>query len=275
MKYQIIIFSVLLCSYLFWGEKAVAQQPLNQINITSFIVKNKLPNEVNTWDNIPASIMLVAQKIPTIQLKEIKLVIQIKQAGNKLCGATPQTAVKMDAFAVRNFTANELVSMLPQCPKLTTNIYSLCVQFFNIDNYPISREFCKDFMVGDFIQLYTAPQNIAPANEKKFEANASKMPITFRWVAVTPRPKDPVMYRLRVWQLMQGQTGLQAMKTNVPIVEKEVKSITQAVVTNLNTTPCQLPYLCEFVWAVQAIDKEGKPIGKNDGMGELYSFKIK
>jgi hypothetical protein len=275
MKYQIIICSIFLSSYLLIGKNAFAQQPLNQINITSFVVKNKLPNEVNTWDNIPASILLVAQKIPTVQLKEIKLVIQIKQGGNKLCGTTAQTAIVMDAFAVRNFTANELVAMLPQCPKLATNMYSLCVQFFNIDNYPISREMCKEFMVGEIAATYTCPQNIAPANEKKFEANASKMPITFRWTAVIPRPKDPVLYRLRVWQLMQGQTGLQAIKTNVPIVEKEVKNITQTIVTNLNNTACQLPYLCDYVWVVQALDKEGKPIGKNEGMGELYSFKIK
>jgi hypothetical protein len=275
MKFIIYILTLLTVSSFGASKYATAQQPLNQINITSFIVKNKLPADVSTWNAIPGCLLLVAQKLPQAQLKEIKLVLQIKQGGNRLCGTTTQATVAMDAFAVRNFNASELLSMLAQCPKLSASSYSLCAQFFNIDNYPISREFCKEFMVGDVVLSYTAPQNISPANEKKLEAIAAKTPITFRWTPVIPRPKDPVLYRLRVWQLMQGQTGVQAMKANEPIVDKEVKSITQTVLPNMLTTPCQLPYLCEFVWAVQALDKEGKPIGKNEGMGELFSFKIK
>jgi hypothetical protein len=81
------------------------------------------------------------------------------------------------------------------------------------------------------------------------------------------------MYKLRVWQLMQGQTGTQAMKTNDPIIEKEISNINQAIVANLITGPCKPPYLCDFVWNVQALDKDGKPIGRNMGTSELYSFK--
>ncbi len=275
MKYQLTIHIIFLFASFFIGSNTIAQQPLNQINITSFVVKNKLPNDVSTWENIPASVLLVAQKMPTIQLKEVKLVVQIKLGGNKICGNTAQASIVMDAFSIRNFSVGELAGTLAQCPKLSSNIYSLCVQFFNIDNYPISKEFCKEFMVGDMIQSFSSPQNIAPANEKKFEATAFKMPITFRWTPVIPKPKDPVLYKLRVWQLMQGQSGVQAMKANDPIVEKEIKNITQTSVSNLITTPCQLPYLCNFVWAVQALDKEGNPIGKNEGMSEIFSFKIK
>ncbi len=261
-----LIFSVQLC---------YGQQPLNQINIVSFTVKNKLPIDISNWDNNPSNIMLVAQKLPQVQLQNLKLVVKLKLAGTKVCGNTPQTAVSIDAFSVRNFSAGELVAMFAQCPKLTTNMYTLCAQFFNVDNYPISREFCKDFMVGDALIVYTAPQNISPINEKIIDPKAAKLPITFRWTPVLPKTKDPVMYKLRIWQLMQGQTALQAMKGNETFIEKEVKNITQIVIPNLFFMPCQPPYLCEFVWAVQAVDKDNKPIGKNNGMSELYSFKIK
>lgn len=275
MKYQNYIFAFILTNCLFFSECAYTQQPLNQINISSFSVKNKLPADVSTWGNIPASIVLVAQKLPQAQLKDVKLVLQIKQAGTKICGNTVQAASTTDVLAVRNFSANELLGMLAQCPRLNPNMYTLCVQFFNIDNYPISREFCKEFMVGDAVQSYSAPQNIAPSNEKSFEEAALKVPLTFRWIPVLPKPKDPVMYKLRVWQLMQGQTGVQAVKTNVPIVEKEVTNINQAIVTNLIAEPCKPPYLSDFVWNVQALDKEGKPVGRNLGTSELYMFKIK
>jgi hypothetical protein len=275
MKYQNYILIFILTNCLFLSEYVFAQQPLNQISIISFTVKNKLPADVSTWGSLPASILLVAQKLPQAQIQGIKLVLQIRQAGAKVCGNNPQASVAMDVFTVRNFSANELSAFLAQCPKLKPSNYSLCVQFFNIDNYPISREFCKEFMVEDMVQSYSAPQNISPTNEKKFDDSFFKMPVTFRWTPVLPKPKDPVMYKLRVWQLMQGQTGVQAMKANSTIVEKEISNINQAIVSNMITGPCKPPYLCDFVWNVQAIDKDGKSIGKNDGMSELFSFSIK
>jgi hypothetical protein len=272
LKYISLYFFV---SYFIVCHIGYAQQPLNQINISSFIVKNRLPADINSWDNIPGSMILVAQKLSQVQLQNVKLVLQVKQGGNRICGNTAQTATVMDAFAVRNFSAGELVSMLSQCQKLSSNNYSLCAQFFNIDNYPISREFCKEFSVEDMVQTYSLPQNISPSNEKKVDEAFLRMPITFRWTPVLPKPKDPVMYKLRVWQLMQGQTGIQAMKSNEPIVEKEVSNINQAIVANMITGPCKPPYLCDFVWNVKALDKEGKPIGKNEGMSELFSFTMK
>jgi hypothetical protein len=275
MKYQSYILLFILTNCLFLSKYLSAQQPLNQISIISFTVKNKLPADVGTWGGLPASILLVAQKLPQAQIQGIKLVLQIRQAGAKVCGNNAQASVAMDVFTVRNFSSNELSALIAQCPKLKPSSYSLCAQFFNIDNYPISREFCKEFMVEDMVQSYSAPQNISPNNEKKFDDSFFKMPITFRWTPVLPKPKDPVMYKLRVWQLMQGQTGVQAMKANSTIIEKEISGINQAIVSNMITGPCKLPYLCDFVWNVQALDKDGKSIGKNDGMSELSFFSVK
>ncbi len=275
MKYQNYILAFIFSNCLFISKQCFAQQPLNQISILTFNVKNKLPADVSTWATMPTSLLLVAQKLPQAQIQGIKLVLQIKQAGTKVCGNNAQATTTMDVFAVRNFSAIELSAMLSQCPLLKPSNYTICAQFFNVDNYPISREFCKDFLVEDLVQSYSAPQNISPSNEKKFTEISIKAPLTFRWTPVLPKPKDPVMYKLRVWQLMQGQTGAQAMKVNEPIIEKEVNNINQAIVANILTEPCKPPYLCDFVWTVQAFNKDGKPIGKNSGISELYSFKIK
>jgi hypothetical protein len=252
-----------------------AQQPLNQINIVTFTVKNKLPADISSWDNNPTNMMLVAQKMPQVQLQGVKLVLQIKQGNSKICGNNIQAATVLDAFSVKNFSANELVGLLTPCQKLASNNYTICAQFFNIDNYPISKEVCKDFMVGDMMITYTAPQNTSPANEKKFTDKTIKAPITFRWIPVTPRPATAVTYILRVWQLMQGQTGMQAMKANDPIAEKQITNINFVIISNLNTPPCKPPYLCDFVWNVQALDKDEKPIGKSNGTSELFFFSIK
>jgi hypothetical protein len=81
-------------------------------------------------------------------------------------------------------------------------------------------------------------------------------PVTFRWTPVVPKPAEPVSYRLKVWQLMQGQSSSQAMKTNPPIVTKDVADITEATVSNIYTGPCRPPYLCEYVWSVEVQVKD-------------------
>jgi hypothetical protein len=117
-----------------------------------------------------------------------------------------------------------------------------------------------------------SPENVAPINGKSFSADEAQSPITFRWTPVVPKPQQPVTYRLRVWQLMQGQNSTEAMKTNQPIVTKDVDNITQAVIPGIYTGPCRPPYLCDYVWTVQAMDRNGTPIGSNLGTSNSTVF---
>ena len=273
-KYQ--HFALLLCGLIFLMHSQ-AQQPLNQINILSFSVKNKLPADVSAWGNIPAGLMLTAQRIPQTATQGIKLVVQIKQGAAKICGNPIDASPQLDFTAVRTFSGAELSSYITNCTILKPGTYSICAQFFNVDRYPISKEMCKEFTVEDAVviqQNISAPQNISPAKDKVFSETESKSPITFRWTPCLPKPQDPIIYRLKVWQLMQGQNGTQAMRSNNPIVEKEVQNITQAVVTDIFNGPCKPPYLCDFIWSVQSLNKDGKAIGNNNGTSEPFNFSV-
>ena len=74
---------------------------------------------------------------------------------------------------------------------------------------------------------------------------------------------------------MQGQNGQQAMRSNKPVVEKDVIDITEASVANLYTGPCKPPYMCDFVWQVQALTADGKPAcATNEGKSEAFTFSI-
>lgn len=81
-------------------------------------------------------------------------------------------------------------------------------------------------------------------------------PVTFRWTPLVPKPKEPITYRLRVWQLMQGQNGTQAMRSDAALVDKTVGD-SEVSVDNLLTGPCKPPYLCDFIWSVQTINSNG------------------
>lgn len=59
---------------------------------------------------------------------------------------------------------------------------------------------------------------------------------------------------------MQGQNGAQAMRSNQPIVTKDVDNLTQTEVSNIlrsgcTSGPCCPPYLCDFIWNVEALTR--------------------
>ncbi len=267
---KIKLFSLLLML-----TAATAYGQLQQIKIVSFTVKNQLPAVIDNWGTIPGSLLLVAQLPPTVHVNGIRLMVQIKGGGAIICSNNSSGGMQVDEFTTRTFSANELTSTLQGCHDLKDGSYSVCVQFYNVDRVAISNEVCKEFSVEAPKDIeYTPPTLINPENGKVFTEAELSRPVTFRWTPLVPKPRDPVTYRLKVWQLMQGQNGTQAMRSNQPIVTKDVDNITQAVVNGLYTGPCKPPYMCDFIWAVQSLNKEGKPIGKNEGTSDPYTFKV-
>lgn len=256
------------------------QSQVNQVNIPSFTVKNVLPSKTDEWLSVPAALLMTAQKNP--QTRELKpfLVLQIRSGGAVVCGNNLSSMRPVDPFDVRTFNTADLVSLLGNCKELKEGSYSLCAQFYNVDKVAISREVCKEFRVeGEKSVEYAPPTLISPEDGKKITIQQAKSPIIFRWTPVVPKPQQPVTYRLKVWQLMQGQNGTQAMRSNQPVVTKDVDNLTQTTVIGLlrdgcTGGPCCPPYLCDFICQVQAINKEGRPIGNNEGKSEPYSFKI-
>lgn len=254
---------------------ATAYSQLQQIKIVSFSVKNQLPPSIDNWGTIPGSLLLVAQLPPNVSVKGIRLIVQIRGGGAIVCGNNSTGGMQVDEFTTRTFSANELTSTLQGCRDLKEGSYSICVQFFNVDRVAISNEVCKEFNVETPKEIeYTPPTLINPENGKVFSEAELSRPVNFRWTPLVPKPRDPVTYRLKVWQLMQGQNSTEAMRSNQPIITKDVDNITQAVVNGIYTGPCRPPYLCDFVWQVQALNREGKPMGKNEGKSDAYTFKV-
>lgn len=248
---------------------------VQQIKIASFTVKNQLPSLIDNWNNVPGSVLLVAQMNPGVRIDGLRLMIQVKANGGVVCSNNSSGGITVDNFTTRTFSVNEIAGALTVCKELKEGSYSICAQFFDGGRKEVSNEICKQFTVETpGVTDYAPPTLITPENDNRFLKKDMLKPVMFRWTPLVPRPKESVTYRLRVWQLMQGQNGTQAMKVNSPIISKDVDNITQAIVTNLYTGPCKPPYMCDFIWSVQALNKEGKPMGRNEGTSEPYTFKI-
>ncbi|NNV55067.1 hypothetical protein [Limnovirga soli] len=258
-----ILFILLLNSSLLHAQE-------NEISITNFTVKNELPPSIGEWGNTPGALLLVAQN-NTWGDRPVKLLIALRKGDSKICGIAD--GIALDYFKTGSFQTKDMLAALGNCEALTPGDYTLCASFRGMsDNrqwVDISAEICKPFTVGGGSsdnQKYTGPSIIAPANNKVIAEKEANAPITFRWTPVVPKPKEPVTYRLKVWQLMQGQTGAQAMKVNQTIVEKNVENLTQTNITS-GLFPCSPN--CRFVWAVQATNSESKPFGENNGMSDI------
>ncbi len=265
-KLILLLLTAFICPVLY------SQQ---QIKIVNFTVKQQLPAVIDNWNNVPGSLILVAQLPPGTQVKGIRLMIQIKSAGSVICANNAAGGLQVDEFTTRSFSANELTGSLQGCRDLKDGNYSICVQFYNADRVAISNEVCKDFTVETPKETDFAPPTlITPDNDKSFTAAEMLKPVMFRWTPLVPKPQEPVTYRLKVWQLMQGQNPMAAMRTNQPIVTKDVDNITQAMATGIYTGPCRPPMLCSFVWQVQALNRKGKPMGRNEGKSEPFNFKV-
>lgn len=264
------------CLISFW---ATGQNVISPISIS---LPNKLPANTAEWTSVMPPVMIIAQtklingKISPL-VAESKILVGIKSGGNIVCANyTAQTAPLSNfTSATKTWTGANLMGLLGKDCTLPPGTYEFCVRFVSSNMAAANNiigEACKSFTVEDSkTQTYSPPQNISPANEKKFTDAEIITPITFRWTPLVPKPNDPVIYRLKVWQLMQGQNSTQAMRTNPPIVTKDVDNISQVVVNNIYTGPCKPPYLCSYVWNVQALDKD-KSI--SFGVSEASSFKL-
>jgi len=261
--------------------QVVAQTyPITGINIS--LPANPDANTIN-WGSGTSMLSITATTKAengrvTPHVVESKLLVTIKKGGAKICGIYTGNSAPASGFntLTKVWNGTNAVALLGQDCVLTPGDYEICVQFFDygpVGMAPLSEEKCKPFSIREKEQqTFQPPQSIAPVDGTVMSEADAKKPITFRWIPVIPRPQDPVTYRLTVWQLMQGQNGVQAMKANQPLITKDVDNIAQAVVNNLVSGPCLPPYLCSFIWNVQALNHEGKPIGENNGTSKPSQF---
>lgn len=75
------------------------------------------------------------------------------------------------------------------------------------------------------------------------------------------RPQEPVTYRLKDWQLMEGQNGNQTIRSTSPVLEKKVVHATSFSSNELLTGPCKPPYMRAF--DVSTVNSNGASLAKN------------
>jgi hypothetical protein len=153
---------------------------------------------------------------PDTRVEASKILVTIKKGGTKVCGSYNSLSAPSANFtsATKVWSGNNAVSLLGQECTLPAGDYELCAQFFadGITGLAaVSEEKCKAFTIKPNLEMnYQAPQNILPSEGEIFNTSMASAPVLFRWSSVIPNPGEPVTYRLKVWQVSQGQTVLKS-----------------------------------------------------------------
>lgn len=264
-------FLLPLClALVFYGHA----QNLNYINPITINLPTRPPANTELWGSGTSPFVIVTKS--TRADVEGRVLVTVKKGGSIVCGSyTPITApqVEYGPPGVKTWSGVAANALLGTNCILPGGDYELCVQFYGKQGMPLLGESCKPFSIATtpVNNSYQPPQNILPADGAIIKEGDARKPITFRWVPVVPKPQGNVVYRLKVWQLMQGQNANAAVKANTPVIEKEITNATQAQL-NLSEWKCSEP--CEFVWNVEAMDKENGQGNKSLGTSAPSAFKI-
>jgi hypothetical protein len=250
--------------------------------ISNLIVNAQPPAQLSEWGNRREVLTLIVTgqgaaggsfKIKT----EIKLTDGTVIATADLAKTPVFTPV---AGAPAILTANDVMPLeymmftgkyktsLQRTGKLPADNYMICTQPVNpVDYQVMGEQQCKSFYLAS-TQL---PILMKPYNEEVLDGKKAQTAIIFRWSPVIPTQTSPVTYRLQVFEVLPNQNPVQALRSNQPVLDKEILAATQfiwqpqLIFAPQNTETEKLP---AFVWTIQTLDKAGLPVTQTDGSGE-------
>ncbi|MDZ4758203.1 MAG: hypothetical protein SGJ10_08700 [Bacteroidota bacterium] len=120
------------------------------------------------------------------------------------------------------------------------------------------------------IVSYQAPILQTPGNTETIsDKNINN--IIFRWTPVIPSPREIVTYRLKVFEVMDGQDYITAIRSNQAIIEKDYKGVYQTQWPN----DYPLPEVGKkYAWTVTPMDGEDRQLVDGYGFAQPFWFNI-
>jgi len=162
------------------------------------------------------------------------------------------------------FLDGNVIRSIQTSGKLPSGNYQLCIQVLGSVAGTVGEgELLKVPVCRPFTQAnYQLPNLLTPVDKTWLDANTAKSVIIFRWSSIVPRTKEYVTYRLQVFEVKENQRPMQALRSNMPILNVDV----------LNTQYIWRPQLdfsasegSVFIWTIQTLDIKGNPIDTSDG----------
>ena len=261
---------------------------LAQIKI-NLIVAAQPPAQLSEWSNRREVLVaiVIAQGVPGGFQYKIKTEIKLLDGtmiGFSDLARTPiftPSSTGTDVLVANDVMPLEFMvftgkykTSLERTGKLPADNYTICVQPVRpVDFGPAGEVQCKNFYLAS-TQL---PILMKPYNEEVLDAKKAQTAIIFRWTPVVPKSTTPITYRIQVFEVLPTQSPVQALRSNQPLLDKEVVAATQYIWQPQLTF---MPYdnetkkLPTFIWTIQSLDANRNPVTQTDGSGEGRSEPI-
>ena len=207
--------------------------------VINLVVSNTPPATLSTWSFKKQTVVfLVTGSGATVAQYKIKTEIQLTDG--TVIGKTDLTRSKSYTLTAGNtvYNAEDVLPLenmifsgsyknsLNKSGKLPSETYQICVQLVSDTDYvPISNVTCKIFT----IVAPQLPMLMKPYNEQVLDAEQSKSQITFKWTPIVPAPQSVPTYKILVFEVLQDQTPMQALRSNLPILNQDVIGTTQYI----------------------------------------------
>jgi hypothetical protein len=244
------------------------------------VLSNTPPATLSEWGNRKEVLTCIVTGQPGLAA-EVKIKAEIKTLDGTVIGTTDLARASLYSFAgsALVLTANDVLPLdrmifngkyktsLQRTGKLPSDNYMLCVQLVRATDYsPFSNQVCKNF----YLATTQLPILMKPYNEEVLDVKQAQTAITFRWTPVVPKLPTPLTYRLQVFEVLENQTPMQALRSNQPVLDQNIIAATQYIwrpqlgMSDLDKNTTGLG----FIWTIQSLDSHGNPVTQTDGSGE-------
>lgn len=173
---------------------------------------------------------------------------------------------------------------LERTGKLPADNYQLCITLVNPpDLAPLSATTCRTF----YLSALQLPVLMMPYDEQVLDKDKASTAIMFRWTPVNPRTATSgvITYRLQVFEVLDNQQAVQALRSNQPLLDKMIPAQNQYIwrpqisfnepmmekdssgVLSQKNLPNKSRPGKMFIWCIQSLNSDGTPV-EADSNGE-------
>ena len=173
-----------------------------------------------------------------------------------------------DALQLKNLVLEgSAQNLLQRTGRLMAGEYQLNVQIVNVQGDKIYAEQTRPF----FVTAYQLPVLMQPANGASLDARVAQNIITFRWTNVVPTAEQGTRYRVQVFEILAGQTDMQAYRSNRPLLDEQAIRGSNQFLWRSNLPMLDSTANNRFIWTVQTLDEKGEPLPSNDAFTQARS----